>query len=240
MSDIQPPTGPPPPPSNLEQQAADIRNAAEIAALGLFVSTAEMTAYDLRLMEQIVDDLVNALTSTTLGAVGSIIKGSTIATIAKAAVDAVTEGQMAELEDIVIGIRKANAAAPARDPGELSLARQGARNFATQAYAFAVEHVGKHLPTFEGTGLTLKKTWVSQGDSRVRALHRRLHGRTTPIEGDFWRWPGTGQRLRFPGDPLAPPDATIGCRCLCWLSWSKPGELSKAVRTLPAMEDLPS
>lgn len=240
MTDIPPGTPPPPPPNDLEQQAADIRNAAELAALALFVSTDELTPHDERLVAQVVTDLVNGLSSATLGALGTLIKGSTVTAIAKSIVDAIQQPHLDELEEIVAGIRKANAAAPARDPGELSLARQGARNFATQAYAFAIEHVASHLPSLADAGLTLKKTWVSQGDSRVRPLHRRLHGRTTPIDGDFWRWPATGQRMRFPGDPLAPLDATIGCRCLCWLSWSKPGELSKAVRTLPPMEDLPS
>ena len=58
------------------------------------------------------------------------------------------------------------------------------------------------------TGAT--KTWVSKKDESVRTSHRFLHGETVPVNQPFV----VDQKLiRFPGDPLAPIELTIGCRC---------------------------
>jgi HK97 family phage portal protein len=55
-----------------------------------------------------------------------------------------------------------------------------------------------------------KKTWVTRRDDSVRSEHRFLHGKSVPIKSGFM----VGDEvLRFPGDPLAPPHLTIGCRC---------------------------
>lgn len=54
------------------------------------------------------------------------------------------------------------------------------------------------------------KTWVTERDSRVRPEHAALHGKTIPISKDF----AVGETvLRYPGDPLAPANLSIGCRC---------------------------
>lgn len=60
------------------------------------------------------------------------------------------------------------------------------------------------------SGKVVTKTWVSMHDSRVRTSHRELDGHTVPF-GEGFKVAGT--ELRFPGDPLAPPEQTIGCRC---------------------------
>lgn len=85
---------------------------------------------------------------------------------------------------------------------------------------------------FPSTGSTLKKVWVSRSDTRVRDLHVKLHGRTIPFDADFWRWPHTGERLRWPGDSEAPPDATIGCRCITMLTWATQDEVSSTIRRI--------
>lgn len=54
------------------------------------------------------------------------------------------------------------------------------------------------------------KTWVSQKDADVRPEHASLHGETVPVGQPFQI---LGQEIRFPGDPLAPPNLTINCRC---------------------------
>ena len=56
----------------------------------------------------------------------------------------------------------------------------------------------------------ISKTWVSNKDSKVRAEHRLLDGKSVDIGDDFTI---TGQSIRFPGDPLAPPSLTVNCRC---------------------------
>lgn len=81
-------------------------------------------------------------------------------------------------------------------------------------------------------GRKLKKIWISRSDGRVRPLHVKLHGQAISVENDFWRWPATGQRLRWPGDREAPAEATIGCRCVCLLSWATQEEVSESIRRI--------
>jgi HK97 family phage portal protein len=59
-------------------------------------------------------------------------------------------------------------------------------------------------------GIPVSKTWVTRMDAQVRDSHRLLHGKTVPLDEGF---EADGTVLRFPGDPLAPPSLTIGCRC---------------------------
>lgn len=60
------------------------------------------------------------------------------------------------------------------------------------------------------------KTWVSRHDDRVRTAHRLLDGNSIKAGGSF---KVQGQELRFPGDPAAPLNLTMGCRCR--LRWNK-------------------
>ncbi len=85
---------------------------------------------------------------------------------------------------------------------------------------------------FTEQGLGLSKIWISRSDARVRSLHVKLHGRTVPVSEAFWRWPGTSQRLRWPGDEDAPADATIGCRCVSLLTWAKPSDVSGTIKKI--------
>jgi len=83
-----------------------------------------------------------------------------------------------------------------------------ARTAATRTAALSVLELADEL----GFGY---KLWLTRGDSRVRDLHRKLHGTPTPIGKPFRKWP-TGQELNYPGDPSAPMDAWINCRCFLW------------------------
>lgn len=57
---------------------------------------------------------------------------------------------------------------------------------------------------------TLSKTWVTKKDTRVRSAHRGLEGKSVPLLERF----KVGEvELRYPGDPLAPPHLSLGCRC---------------------------
>ncbi|MFI1012652.1 phage portal protein [Streptomyces sp. NPDC020965] len=62
----------------------------------------------------------------------------------------------------------------------------------------------------ESAGRAVLRTWVTRRDDRVRPAHQQLHGTTLPAGTPY-----TVDRsaLRYPGDPFAPADLTIGCRC---------------------------
>jgi HK97 family phage portal protein len=55
------------------------------------------------------------------------------------------------------------------------------------------------------------KVWVSMNDSEVRSSHRAAHGQEKPIEEPF---EVGGALMMYPGDPTAPPEEVINCRCV--------------------------
>ena len=55
------------------------------------------------------------------------------------------------------------------------------------------------------------KTWITRKDRQVRAAHAALQGKSIPMGEGF---KAGRHALRFPGDPLAPPELVINCRCL--------------------------
>jgi hypothetical protein len=59
-------------------------------------------------------------------------------------------------------------------------------------------------------GDSSKKEWISRKDEKVRMAHKQLDGQKLPLMKSF---EVNGLPIRFPGDPLAPPSLTIGCRC---------------------------
>lgn len=54
------------------------------------------------------------------------------------------------------------------------------------------------------------KTWIAVKDARTRAEHRLLDGNTVGVGEAF---NAAGESIRFPGDPLSPPNMTMNCRC---------------------------
>jgi HK97 family phage portal protein len=56
----------------------------------------------------------------------------------------------------------------------------------------------------------LTKTWIARKDSKVRATHLFLDGKTVPFGDEF---SVGGEAVRFPGDPLSPASLTYNCRC---------------------------
>lgn len=57
----------------------------------------------------------------------------------------------------------------------------------------------------------LVRTWHAATDSRTRDSHRRLNGQQVGIDEPFET--DGGALLRYPGDPSAPADEIINCRC---------------------------
>ncbi|MFG2141847.1 phage portal protein [Streptomyces sp. NPDC048650] len=62
----------------------------------------------------------------------------------------------------------------------------------------------------ENVGPAVLRTWVSRSDPRVRPAHQQLNGTTLPAGTSF---AVNGSPLRYPGDPFAPADLTVNCRC---------------------------
>ncbi len=60
---------------------------------------------------------------------------------------------------------------------------------------------------------TIVKVWRSASDKRVRDTHRAMHNQRVGLEGKFQS--PSGVFLAYPGDPAAPADEIISCRC--WL-----------------------
>jgi F like protein len=60
------------------------------------------------------------------------------------------------------------------------------------------------------TGRQLTKRWDTKDDSRVRSPHQQVDGQTVPVWYPFYV---DGVPMMFPGDPSAPPELVINCRC---------------------------
>jgi len=57
----------------------------------------------------------------------------------------------------------------------------------------------------------IERTWNPAEDNRVRDSHAAMDGQTVGYDQPFIS--GSGARIRFPGDPQAPPEERIQCRC---------------------------
>lgn len=75
----------------------------------------------------------------------------------------------------------------------------GALNESANAYA-------KNLPP----GIVGRKEWMAHHDDRTRSTHSLADGQSVPLDQPFHVG---GSLMEFPGDPAAPPDETINCRC---------------------------
>lgn len=64
----------------------------------------------------------------------------------------------------------------------------------------------------EGEIQDVTSIWRTAGDERVRPSHSFMNGQERPLGEPFES--GAGNRLRFPGDPAAPPSDTVRCRCV--------------------------
>ncbi len=58
---------------------------------------------------------------------------------------------------------------------------------------------------------SLSQEWNTAADERVRTSHAPMNGQTRPYGVPFLS--GAGNELKYPGDPDAPPEEVINCRC---------------------------
>jgi hypothetical protein len=87
-------------------------------------------------------------------------------------------------------------------------ARTIAQTETTRAYGAGTVAAG--LEQSRLTGRLLQKRWDTAHDERVRIPHREVDGKTIDLGMPFYV---DGIPMMFPGDPLAPPDLVINCRC---------------------------
>lgn len=214
----------PPPPSHQQaDEAQQARYAAELAILPLFEGEGqgagsgedEESALHALRVAAILAALSNAISHASFRDQAGVDHKQVSRSVEKAALREYRSLADADLSD-----------------------RQKAVLWGTWAYSEVANEIsaavnrGEFPSEYADQGLKLKKVWISRSDRRVRPLHLKLHGKTVSVDGDFWRWPGTGQRLRWPGDRAAPPEATIGCRCVCLLTWSSQDEVSDTIRRI--------
>ncbi|MFD3426125.1 structural protein [Nocardia fluminea] len=76
----------------------------------------------------------------------------------------------------------------------------------------------------------LAKRWVTQHDSRVRHSHEEADGQLVELGASF---DVGGMALRFPGDPLGPPDETYGCRCFIVLDEVAQDQAAQVASAIP-------
>jgi SPP1 gp7 family putative phage head morphogenesis protein len=53
-----------------------------------------------------------------------------------------------------------------------------------------------------------RKTWLATDDTRTRRTHKAASGSSVPLNKRF-----TLTQSRWPGDPVAPANQSINCRC---------------------------
>lgn len=58
----------------------------------------------------------------------------------------------------------------------------------------------------------IRRVWNATNDERTRDSHREMDGQEVGIDEPFIS--GAGNRLMYPGDPNAPAEETINCRCV--------------------------
>jgi 2'-5' RNA ligase len=87
-----------------------------------------------------------------------------------------------------------------------------ARTEAGRAWNAATLAAGRALT---GPGRPLVKQWLTRRDGRVRDAHAAVNGQIRLLEEPFTV---AGQAMDAPGDPTAPPDLSVNCRCLLALA----------------------
>lgn len=92
-------------------------------------------------------------------------------------------------------------------PMDREQAGQAAGIIARSLATYARERVRESVAVKLGAAF---KTWHSEHDGRTRPAHVYLNGKTKQIGKPF---SVDGYDIMRPGDPEAPPEAVIGCRC---------------------------
>lgn len=73
------------------------------------------------------------------------------------------------------------------------------------------------------------RTWAATDDARTRDTHAAMDGQERGLNEPFES--PSGALLKFPGDPDAPPEETINCRCAVLISFKSATPSAEAVAT---------
>jgi uncharacterized protein with gpF-like domain len=76
--------------------------------------------------------------------------------------------------------------------------------------AYGAGTLGAGMEQSRVTGRMLRKRWDTEHDGRVRESHREVDGEIRELG---MPWYVDGYPMMFPGDPMAPPESVINCRC---------------------------
>lgn len=87
-------------------------------------------------------------------------------------------------------------------------ARTIAQTETTRAYGAGTLAAG--LEQSRVTGRLLRKRWDTEQDQKVRGSHRAVDGEVRDLGMPFYV---DGFPMQMPGDPIAPPESVINCRC---------------------------
>jgi hypothetical protein len=149
-------------------------------------------------------------TDATLGAAAGGIHAATLGALGIAALaveafltdvaDFLTQEQQKPitLDELVAGLRALFA----------SRARHVADTTATAVAPSAIN--GAAETAAAAVSPQVVRTWITQQDDKVRPAHRAVNGETLPVMEPY---DVGGFPMRYPGDPIAPPDLTRNCRC---------------------------
>lgn len=147
-----------------------------------------------------------AAASATIDAISVLIKDA----------DAEMQQHIADtLDDLIASGADANqlrdAVAQILDPDSSDWSWRATRIARTTATAAAGASVEARAQEAAKRGLGVFKQWWATPDGRTRPAHWAAHGQVVPV-GE--RFSVGGFSLLFPGDPTAPANLTINCRCV--------------------------
>ena len=252
MSDTPPPIEEPLPPAGTAADAVDAgqaRDAIESAAHGVFVAALLWYALhgddepgDESLLRKSARRLARALwwarprlSSTKPAKTAAADRDAWIERQAGQIVKLAIDDSAAHYDTVFKRMRRADP--HVRDSAIKSAYRldhawskAAARSTATKLAAETAIDMQPDVESFTGEPHHLM--WISRGDPKVRKLHRTLHGRVRPPGTPFHTWPD-GATLNYPGDPTAPIDSWINCRCALLLVPAKDAEHAEEVFHVP-------
>jgi len=104
------------------------------------------------------------------------------------------------------------------DVATTSRAKMIARTEVISAYNGATEVAARALPADVVGG----KEWIATHDTRTREAHTEADGQTVSVDAPFLV---AGVMMAYPGDPAAPPELVINCRCT--LAYLTPDEMTE-------------